>query len=307
MDSATTRRQIAHLDSEEVNTLVETAWGKSVAINEDKEAEIERYKKKLPQSVRDDANLGHGRALFAKTCMACHKLFGEGTEIGPDITGSNRSDLDYILFNLIDPSAEVAKEYMMTTVQTKDGAIVAGLVTDRDDQNITLTNAAITSVIALRDVAVDESGEMLIERTSMSLMPEGQLLAMSDDYVRDLIGYLASDKQVPMAAAHDNLFRFFNNKDLSGWNADPSVWSVENGEIVGRSATGLKKNNFAQSQMVFGDFRLILKVKLVDNRGNSGIQFRSESTEGSRCRDDQDGHYGRGPGAYPRGHFQFPT
>src|SRR5262249_13325032 len=53
------------------------------------------------------------------------------------------------------------------------------------------------------------------------------------------------------------------------------LWSVENGEIVGKSP-GLKRNEFLKSQMMAGDFRLRLKMKLTPNRENSGIQFRSE-------------------------------
>ena len=55
--------------------------------------------------------------MFAKTCQQCHKLYGEGGAIGPDLTGSNRSDLDYLLSNLIDPSAEVGRDFRMSVVQ----------------------------------------------------------------------------------------------------------------------------------------------------------------------------------------------
>jgi hypothetical protein len=67
----------------------------------------------------------------------------------------------------------------------------------------------------------------------------------------------------------------FNGKDLTGWDGEPSLWKVENGEIVGRSATGLKHNEFLKSQGEYDDFRLVLKIKLTPNKENSGIQFRS--------------------------------
>src|SRR6185295_13651725 len=69
---------------------------------------------------------------------------------------------------------------------------------------------------------------------------------------------------------------FFNGKDLAGWDGDMSLWKVENGEIIGRTATGLKHNEFLKSQMVLEDFRLVFKIKLQPNKENSGIQFRSE-------------------------------
>jgi len=68
----------------------------------------------------------------------------------------------------------------------------------------------------------------------------------------------------------------FNGKDLTGWDGDKSLWKVESGEIVGRTTIGLKHNEFLKSQMVLEDFRLVLKVRLVPNKENSGVQFRSE-------------------------------
>ncbi len=50
--------------------------------------------------------------------------------------------------------------------------------------------------------------------------------------------------------------------------------------IIGKTATGLKKNNFARSEMSFKNFRLTVQVKLIGNLGNSGIQFASESHPG---------------------------
>src|SRR5207244_4320267 len=63
---------------------------------------------------------------------------------------------------------------------------------------------------------------------------------------------------------------------LTSWDGDPSLWTVENGEIVGKTA-GISHNEFLRSQLLVGDFRLTLKVKLVPNEANSGIQFRSET------------------------------
>jgi hypothetical protein len=67
----------------------------------------------------------------------------------------------------------------------------------------------------------------------------------------------------------------FNGKDLTGWDGDPKIWSVKDGAIVGKH-DGLNHNDFLKSKFAAGDFRLTLKVKLVDNNRNSGIQFRSE-------------------------------
>ncbi len=70
----------------------------------------------------------------------------------------------------------------------------------------------------------------------------------------------------------------FNGKDLSGWvtPADKSLFTVEDGEIIGRTKGDLKKNEFLATEKTYGDF--VLKAKVKFRNGNSGIQFRSKRT-----------------------------
>lgn len=80
--------------------------------------------------------------------------------------------------------------------------------------------------------------------------------------------------------APDNTGRLFNGSDLTGWSGSQSLWRVEDGEIIGRS-DGLRRNEWLVSDLAAEDVRLSLEVKLVDNAGNSGVQFRSEATDDS--------------------------
>jgi len=67
----------------------------------------------------------------------------------------------------------------------------------------------------------------------------------------------------------------FNGKDLSGWYNDANCFKAENGEIVGKTETGLKRNEFLKSRFEVSDFRLVVEMKLAPNKENSGIQIRS--------------------------------
>ena len=102
------------------------------------------------------------------------------------------------------------------------------------------------------------------------------LKPLSDVEVRALVAYLASPRQTPLLANRENVLTFFNGKDLTGWQGNPELWRVEDGEIIGTS-TGLKRNEFLVNHLTMSDFRLKVKVKLTPNAGNSGIQFRSEA------------------------------
>ena len=105
---------------------------------------------------------------------------GEGGKIGPDITGSNRANLDYLLENILDPSAIVGKAYQMTIITTTDGRVISGLIQKETDSAVTLRTINDTVVVAKTDID---------ERTLsvLSLMPEGQLNQLSPNDQRDLI------------------------------------------------------------------------------------------------------------------------
>jgi hypothetical protein len=163
----------------------------------------------------------------------------------------------------------------VTILGIDNGRLVTGIVVDENVQTLTLQCAEERLVIPLS--SIDEAPEGGPDRrlSKLSIMPEGQLDGLSPEDVRDLIAYLASPQQTLIEADDHSVLSFFNGKDLEGWIGDHSVWSVERGEIVGRTVAGLKQNSFLSSELLLTDFRLIIDVRLEGNQGNSGIQVRS--------------------------------
>jgi putative membrane-bound dehydrogenase-like protein len=276
--TAATLRQLATLESDEIKKWLAGTFGAVRSTPQEKQREIERLATQLGRrGYVDRADVNHGRALFAKTCMQCHTLFDTGGKVGPDLTGSNRADVNYVLTNVLDPSAVIGKDYLMSVIRLKDQRVISGIVKSDDGNTLKVQTESELLTIPKSNVVRQKQQEI-------SMMPEGLLAAMKFEDVRDLVGYLRSPKQVPLLATTQNVNSFFNGKDLSNWTGDPKLWSVENGEIVGRSVEGLKHNQFLFSDMVTGDFRLTVKVKLVGNQGNSGIQFRSEALPGGEAK-----------------------
>src|SRR5207302_6829752 len=109
--------------------------------------EMTRYRRMLTASYQRPRDLSLGRALFAKTCQQCHTLFGVGGKVGPDITGSNRVNLDYLLENVLDPSAVIPKEYAVTVVTLKNGRVVTGIVREQAPAALTMVTATETITI----------------------------------------------------------------------------------------------------------------------------------------------------------------
>ena len=185
-------RQILSFNNAELNELLKTHWGEIRESTADRRDQITAWKKQLVPRVLAKANLGNGRRVYSKTCQNCHRLFGTGGQIGPEITGSNRANLEYLLENMLDPSAVVGRDYQMTVVALNDGRVISGLLKQETDSALTIQTINDKVVVPLADI-----DERSLANTSM--MPERQLDALTKDEVRDLVAYLGSPGQVVLS------------------------------------------------------------------------------------------------------------
>jgi putative heme-binding domain-containing protein len=262
-------RQLRSLNNDALNKQIVEVWGVVRNSPAERLTLIAEAKRMLTAKPKTSVDLALGRMIYQKTCAQCHILYGAGGKVGPDITGSNRANLDYLLENILDPSAVIPKDYAATFLAMVDGRSLTGIVKEQTDKTLTLITATETLTLQKSDIEA-------LKPSDVSMMPDDQLKPFSEHEVRSLFAYLQNPTQVPMLATPDNAKDFFNGKDLTGWDGDPKLWSVQDGEIVGKSP-GIKRNEFLKSQMTLENFRLKLKVKLVPNTENSGIQFRSEA------------------------------
>jgi putative heme-binding domain-containing protein len=168
-------------------------FGAVPAVAGDREQLLAKYKEMCSPAAIEAADASRGRAVFTKTCAACHMLYGEGGEVGPDLTGSNRANLDYILLNSIDPSYDVPDAYKTVLVLTVDGRVVNGVLAEEDTTRIVLKTAEQPRVV----IAKEDIEER--EVSPKSMMPDGQLDQMEKQQVIDLIKYLRTTEQVETA------------------------------------------------------------------------------------------------------------
>jgi len=279
--TAASIRQLDELNDPEIKAWIEKEWGSVRPTPEARLKEIAEWKKYLLANAKGDPR--KGRIMFAKTCMQCHTLFDAGGKVGPELTGANRQDMDYLLSNILDPSAVVGKDYQATMIRTKTDRVITGIVKAEDNNAVTLQTE--------NDILIIPKGDIDARKLSeISMMPEGLLANMGKDDARNLVAYLQQLTQVafPDGFTLESLKApaqgepLFNGKDLSNWEGDPAVWSVEGGEIVGKGPQ--KKNHFLFHKAELSDFRLTVEIKLVPHGGNSGIQVRSIPTEGDEAR-----------------------
>ncbi|HVA45789.1 MAG TPA: PVC-type heme-binding CxxCH protein [Pirellulales bacterium] len=150
-------------------------------------AQMQEQIDRLADTIRNGpASPYTGKKLFTANCAKCHRLFGQGGQIGPDLTSYKRDDVGNMLVNIVNPSAEVREGFETYQVLTDDGRVVSGFLVDRDNQVVVLRGADGQSVSLVQS----EIEEMLPQRKS--LMPEGVLAKMTEQDVRDLFAYLRS-------------------------------------------------------------------------------------------------------------------
>lgn len=182
-------RGLVALGNEDLTRRLESVWGRVRETPGERIAEIERLKTMLTSDRLHNANVPAGRALYDRACASCHRLFGNGEQVGPDLTGSQRRSLEYLLSNIVDPDAVVGVDFRATKVLTVDGRLLVGLVTQRTRRTLTIASATRTETIGLDEVE-DEFP------TENSPMPSGLLQPLDDEAIVNLIAYLQSPVQV---------------------------------------------------------------------------------------------------------------
>jgi len=180
------RRLLASGD-EDLRGEMTRVWG---TLRTDRSPDRERVIAQVRQAVRTTpADPLAGRAIFGRVCGNCHKLYGQGQEVGPDITLNGRGSFEQLLSNVLDPSLVIGAAYQARTIVTDDGRILAGLLVEDSPQRVVLKQqGGKLETIARADIAQ-------IETSKLSLMPEDLDKQLQPQELVDLLTYLALDRE----------------------------------------------------------------------------------------------------------------
>jgi len=143
------------------------------------------------RQLNNDLNAGpgdpaRGHEIFTRVCGLCHTLFGEGGKIGPDLTQANRTDREFLLASIVDPSAAIRKEYLAYEAATKDDRVLAGVIVDQSGGNLTLGTDTGERVV------VPQAQVVSLRESAVSVMPEGLVKPLTPQELRDLFSFLQS-------------------------------------------------------------------------------------------------------------------
>ena len=189
--SAFHARKINALNDAALTEKLKTVWGSIRESSAERRALITKLKTSLTPKSLAAADLKAGRVLFTSICSTCHTLYGEGGKLGPDLTGAQRNDLDYLLENIIEPSAVVSADFKMSLIRLKDGSVASGVITAKNDKSVTFNEPTGPRTLDAANIAG-------IEVSADSIMPAGVLEVLPEDQIRALIAYLMQPAQVPL-------------------------------------------------------------------------------------------------------------
>jgi len=179
-------RKLLALNKPELNDAVQKHWG-SIRTDRDpqREAVIAEMRKFL-RSTKGDPHAG--KQVFSKVCGQCHKMHGEGQEVGPDITSNGRGNFEQLLSNVFDPSLVIGVSYQARTVITADGRVLSGLLVEDNEQRIVLKGQG----GKLETIAREDVEEMKV--SPLSLMPEKLETQLKPQELADLFAYITLDR-----------------------------------------------------------------------------------------------------------------
>jgi putative membrane-bound dehydrogenase-like protein len=175
--------RIRRHDDPVIAQLTTKLWGRTRQTPAELQQRISAVAKTIASGNGDASR---GKQIFATTCATCHKLHGEGQTIGPDLTGYERDNLDFLLLSIVDPNAGIREEYTNFELQTTDDLLLTGYIVERAAQAVTVEDAQ------QGRVTVPQNRIKSLQASSLSRMPEGLLDALNDEQVRDLFAYIRS-------------------------------------------------------------------------------------------------------------------
>jgi len=179
------RKLLASKD-EELVKLVTATWGTLRDERNPQREEVIAAMRRLIRQNPGDAKAG--RLVFAKVCGQCHKIYGEGQEVGPDITANGRSSFEQLLSNVFDPSLVIGAAYQSRIVVTDKGRILNGLVIEDSEQKLVLK----VQGGKLETIPREEIEETKL--SELSMMPEGLENQLKPQEIADLFAFLTLDR-----------------------------------------------------------------------------------------------------------------
>ena len=152
------------------------------AQNTDRQQVVRNY-----ESVKElTTNPGRGALLYRQNCATCHRLKGEGNEVGPDLGTVADKPIGTFLVAVLDPNQALETKYVSYTATTRGGREVTGIIASENPSSMTIRSpGGAEEVIARTDI-------QSLASSKLSLMPDGLENVLTPQDMADLIAFIRS-------------------------------------------------------------------------------------------------------------------
>jgi putative membrane-bound dehydrogenase-like protein len=224
-------RKLLAVKDAELRKQVIATWG---TVRDERNPQREQVIADMRRMLRQsEGNPHEGQKIFARVCGQCHKIYGTGAEVGPDITLNGRSSFEQLLSNVFDPSLVIGAAYQARTIVTTEGRVLTGLVAEDNDQRVILKVQG-GKLETIPRGQIEES-----KVSALSMMPEDLEKQLKPQELADLFAFITLDKPPTDASA----------KRLPGTGAVVPRASTDPGqfhEIVTEVAPGFTLNEVGE-------------------------------------------------------------
>jgi putative heme-binding domain-containing protein len=179
-------RKLQQSRDPKVAAQVKDLWG---TIRDRRDSKRERISVEVRGLVRKmPGNPDSGQAVFKRVCALCHKIYGEGQDVGPDLTSNGRNDFDQLISNVFDPNLVIGPGYQATTIATTDGRILSGLLMENGKERVIL------KLQGGKAETIQRSQVEEMRTSELSLMPDSFETQLTSQDIVDLCAFLSLDR-----------------------------------------------------------------------------------------------------------------
>ena len=178
--------QFKQLNDSGITATVDQLWPEAqLTTSAEKSQQIEQVVNVLKTHTGD---LAAGKSIYQSRCGSCHRLFEEGGDIGPDLTGYDRRDVHELLLNIVDPNASIREGYVNYQIETNDDRTLVGTILMQDGNTVTL------KPFGAEAITLSKGQIAGMQAQPTSLMPERLLDKLTEQQLSDLFAYIMQEQ-----------------------------------------------------------------------------------------------------------------
>lgn len=167
-----------------VKSLAQKAFGKSAS---EKKSDRQKVINEYLGSLSIDSSPLIGKRIFEVQCAICHSMSDKENNLAPSLSSLRSMGAEKLLVHILDPNKEIAPRYLPSFIETLDGEILHGIISEASSESVTVKLPQST------EVRLDRSDITKISPLRESIMPANFETSIDDEQMANLISYISGN------------------------------------------------------------------------------------------------------------------